>query len=681
MPVIMHPVGRGGYNRREDVICIQTALANAKVSGLGPFWQGKIDGKMSPDLMDAITLLQHAVHAPANGRVGKNCPTCMSLERVLPAAFKGMVAEKNGGGSQGPKPATRDGRPGPAPRRRPKAPLLRDQTLKKMVLPMGLRNDLTAFRGAVDRELDTLVSYRPLRTDPSGYLHFEFDVDPMPGTDDVREILRMTHNIRGIRALPGGRLILTSTQPIRFRPGTLRPGAAGHHMLTGKVSQNSGPVHDAAAIQAALANIKRPGVSAAFWTAAIDGKPSPVLHKAFNEFQIAADIAPTGGLGRGEETEKALIAALPQELKRLKGVEGLPVAFVSGAGNPPTVPLSRLPEAMRDAVQPVAKAVEDRLGLPLVLREPPRSLAGRIDVRIGVGNGIYLDSQGRPMPHDKTPDVITAAVAKVLETDSNLDLDPNAGPGRLVLSMLGDAESHRDVEITYEEEQAFHIDVTHLVLEARGYLEEIGVTPDMIALAVDDVRMATKVAGELGFTGQAYAKTINGRVQIVIKGYAGNRATLTATHYPPGHAKVIAFGVGQLGRAASALKSVAYVGFAVLAADEIFLAMAGEQGYDEAVAGFGIGVAKILTATVIAEITGLIAAGATGGLILVPLIVAATAAFAASWALNELDQKYGMTEALKEYVREQRNTNWSVNKNPAPAGLPAKAYRPESYLE
>ena len=95
MPVIMHPVGRGGYNRREDVICIQTALANARVPGHGSFWTGKIDGKMSPDMMDAITLCQRALRTPAVGRVGKNCPTCQSLEKVLPAAFKGMVAERS----------------------------------------------------------------------------------------------------------------------------------------------------------------------------------------------------------------------------------------------------------------------------------------------------------------------------------------------------------------------------------------------------------------------------------------------------------------------------------------------------------------------------------------------------------------------------------------------------------
>jgi len=44
----------------------------------------------------------------------------------------------------------------------------------------------------------------------------------------------------------------------------------------------------------------------------------------------------------------------------------------------------------------------------------------------------------------------------------------------------------------------------------------VGISFDMIALAVDDARMATKIARELGFEGQAYAKEINGRVQIVL---------------------------------------------------------------------------------------------------------------------------------------------------------------------
>lgn len=413
----------------------------------------------------------------------------------------------------------------------------------------------------------------------------------------------------------------------------------------------------------------------------IDGRTTSALQDAVRDFQVAAGIAPTGAVGPGTPTEKTLIAALPQDLKRLRGVKGLPIAYVEGANTAPSVPFGRLPEEMREAVEQLNAAAEAVLGLPVVLRQGPQQKIGHIAVAVGLGDGIFLDARGRKLPRERTPDAVRDVFKESLKNDPTLSLSPNAPPGQMVLIMQADAEALEDIAVSYFEEQVFHIDVTHLVLEARGYLDEIGITPDMIALAVDDVRLATKVANELGFAGQAYAKKINGRAQIVIKGYAGNRATLTATKYPAAHAKMIAFGVGQLGRTASALKSVVYVGFVVLAADEIVLAMAGEQGYDEAVAGFGIGVAKILTAAAIAEILGLIAAGLAGSTILLPLIVAALASFAVSWALNELDKKYGMTEALKEYVREHRNANWPVDNNPAPPGLPAKAYRPESYLE
>ena len=203
-------------------------------------------------------------HAPAVGRIGTNCPTSQSLEKVLPAAFKGMVAEKSNAAHHKPKPASGAGHSSRAPRRRLKAALIRDQFLKNLVLPLALRNELTAFRGAVDRELDLYLSYTSVKTDPAGYLRFELDIDPEPSTMDMVDIRRMIHTFRGIRAIPGSLLVLTSAQPIRFRPGSLRPGGAMHHMLTGKVNKNSGPVHDVAAIQAALANIKRPGGGAPF---------------------------------------------------------------------------------------------------------------------------------------------------------------------------------------------------------------------------------------------------------------------------------------------------------------------------------------------------------------------------------------------------------------------------------
>ena len=450
MPVIMSTVGRRATNQPADVICIQTALSQARVPGVKSFWPGKIDGRPSADLEDAITLFQHSQRIAATGRIGRTCPTCMRLESVLPAAFKGLDSKANAAANSNTKPNTNaasniNGQTLGAGRRpvqvptRPNAPLPRDQLLKKLALSMHLKADLTAYRGAAYRELGLVVSFVEMTTDVSGVLRFELDMTPAPSQLEVRQLRLLAGRFPSFNALSGDPLILGTTRPIRFRQGTLRPGAAGHKMFADTINKNGGATHDAAALQAALINIARPD-GPKFWTGAVDGNGTVKLSTALADFQVAADIQPTGSVGPGTPTEQALIAALPDGLKRLKGVKDLPVAFVSGAGSAPTVPFTRLPKTMHQAVIPVAKAVEDALGLPLVLRQAPQDKVAHIAVLIGVGNGVFLDTQGRPIPHDKAPDAVKAAVNKALQADPRLKLDPNAVTGRLVLTMQADGE-------------------------------------------------------------------------------------------------------------------------------------------------------------------------------------------------------------------------------------------------
>ena len=115
---------------------------------------------------------------PAVGRVGKNCPTCQSLEKVLPAAFKGMVAEKSNAShtnSANTKTAGSGRQPVKVPKL-PNKPLPRDQFLKTLVLPMHLNNDFTAYRGAAFRHFALVMSYIEMKTESSGVLRFEVEV-------------------------------------------------------------------------------------------------------------------------------------------------------------------------------------------------------------------------------------------------------------------------------------------------------------------------------------------------------------------------------------------------------------------------------------------------------------------------------------------------------------------------
>ena len=325
-------------------------------------------------------------------------------------------------------------------------------------------------------------------------------------------------------------------------------------------------------------------------------------HKAFNEFQIAADIKPTGGLHRGEETEKALIAALPQELQRLTGVKDHAIAFAEGAGNTTSVSFSRIPKAMLAAIEPVAKAIEDTLGLPLVPREPPRNRAGRIDLRIGVGYGVFLDSRGRPMADDKAPDAIRAAVAKVLKSDPRLDLDPNAAPGRMVISMLADSASVRELNQDFAD---LHIDFnvrdTMLaVVELDEALdEELGFG---LPTAAGAGETALKYAEKLGFDSVHSAKLIDSGGTKALLAEVPRRASVSKKildflSQPP---KIIAVKVAEaVGKTAkgSALEVIVIGGL------EIMKVVTETTEWEESVGNFVSGAAKAVVATVLAAMT------------------------------------------------------------------------------
>jgi peptidoglycan hydrolase-like protein with peptidoglycan-binding domain len=93
MPVITGTVGRGGNNRVHDVAVIQAALRNAKLPGAGgPFWSGRIDGRKSPALDEAIGAFQQAARVPVTGRIGQSGTDANRLESAQPQSHKAMRA-------------------------------------------------------------------------------------------------------------------------------------------------------------------------------------------------------------------------------------------------------------------------------------------------------------------------------------------------------------------------------------------------------------------------------------------------------------------------------------------------------------------------------------------------------------------------------------------------------------
>ena len=65
MPILTGTVGQGGNNRVHDVAVVQAALTNANLPGAGRgFWKGRIDGRKSPALDEAICALSSKPRGP-----------------------------------------------------------------------------------------------------------------------------------------------------------------------------------------------------------------------------------------------------------------------------------------------------------------------------------------------------------------------------------------------------------------------------------------------------------------------------------------------------------------------------------------------------------------------------------------------------------------------------------------
>lgn len=346
-------------------------------------------------------------------------------------------------------------------------------------------------------------------------------------------------------------------------------------------------------------------------------------------------------------------ALLPSEFKGLRGVRGIPAAKVGGPTEPKPVSRMRLPPNLEDVLAPIEDSVLRAHGVALLIRTLPRGAKDRLHIEVTFGDGRYLDADGRLMPEFTAPPAIHKALAAILTPYPEITLDANAARDRLVLLVHGKvATGFDDFQVHYADEWIFTIDVAHLWIEANDYMAELGITPDMMASAVSDIDMARRIASELGFLGEAYSKEYNGRLHIIVRGRPGPRAELTASKYSAANKKMIMFAVGNRARFLANLKSASVVGFAFLAGDEAIRAIAGEQGYEQAIVWFGTGVAKILTSVVVADIIVALIFG-TEAVVFVSFVAAAIIGFGIGVALNRIDEELGVTASLKERVANE----------------------------
>lgn len=191
---------------------------------------------------------------------------------------------------------------------------------------------------------------------------------------------------------------------------------------------------------------------------------------------------------------------------------------------------------------------------------------------------------------------------------------------------------------------------------------KVGTSANYYASA-DDARTMTMLVADLGsFGARAYIKNYGGKPHIILKGHAGLRKLLTGTKYGIKNPKVVTMGLGKVGAIKAAksggiltvvLLSTYRVVDYVLTDEATLTQLVGTLATDIVKVGIATG-ASIAVATFVAGVTT-VAVG--------PILAVVVVGIGVSMLLDNLDQKYGITDRVIAGLEEiNDNANAFVNK-------------------
>jgi hypothetical protein len=168
------------------------------------------------------------------------------------------------------------------------------------------------------------------------------------------------------------------------------------------------------------------------------------------------------------------------------------------------------------------------------------------------------------------------------------------------------------------------------------------------ASAVLDVNTAVKLINDLGINGKVIAKTVNGRQYIIFKGYSGIRSIFTASRYLATNPKVVDMSIGTIGVNRSILSGARLTIFLVVPLNILTHFLNDQKSISLLIGKTATDLVKVGAASALASLAATATATVTT-LAAGPIIVAIVVGVATTLALDALDKKYGVTDAL---VRE-----------------------------
>lgn len=174
-----------------------------------------------------------------------------------------------------------------------------------------------------------------------------------------------------------------------------------------------------------------------------------------------------------------------------------------------------------------------------------------------------------------------------------------------------------------------------------------------IGLQLADIRVANQLIDELGLTGKAVIKEIQGKSYVVLKGYPGLREKLTGTRYLASNPKVVDLAIGNK-RVSGTIISGARLSIFITVPMTVLQFLVNEQSTLLRLVGtIASDLVKIGLSTIIASAAGM-AAGAITTVAAGPIVAAIAFGIATAITFEYLDRTFGVTNALIDALEKAK---------------------------
>ncbi|PSW22754.1 hypothetical protein C9I94_18390 [Photobacterium swingsii] len=195
------------------------------------------------------------------------------------------------------------------------------------------------------------------------------------------------------------------------------------------------------------------------------------------------------------------------------------------------------------------------------------------------------------------------------------------------------------------------------------YVDGLRTASGYVAASLDS-NILRKLVKDLGFTGRAYEKKVNGKKYVIFKGRPGQRKIFTGTKYLSNNAKVVDMIVGQKGIKTSAIQGARLTIFLTVPLIVLQHVLKDRFLLNELVGDLSVSLIKIG----ISSIVGAVFATGTTAITTIaaaPVALAIVVGLAVSYALDRLDKEYRITERLAKLLEDKtmkqvKKTAWEV---------------------